>query len=67
MNPASPPPRPAGASARRALACLAVAAALCGLLCAPAWAHEGAALAKPTGLSAEASHNAVILIWDDPA
>ena len=66
MNPASPPPRPAGASARRALACLAVAAALCGLLCAPAWAHEGAALAKPTGLSAEASHDAVILTWDDP-
>ena len=66
MNPASPPPRPAGASARRALACLAVAAALCGLLCAPAWAHEDAAPAKPTGLSAEASHDAVILTWDDP-
>ena len=59
--------RPAGASARRVLACLAVAAALCGgLLCAPAWAHEDAAPAKPTGLSAEASHDAVILTWDDP-
>ena len=66
MNPASPPPRPAGASARRALACLAVAAALCGLLCASAWAHEDAAPAKPTGLSAEASHDTVTLTWDDP-
>ena len=32
----------------------------------PAYAQEGSAPAKPTGLSATASHDQVVLTWDDP-
>ncbi len=50
---------------------LAVSAALCmaaalALLFSPLQAQEGAAPAKPTGLSAEVSHDSVTLTWDDP-
>ena len=37
------------------------------LLSSPVEAHEGPAPTKPTGLSAEAYHNHVILTWDDPS
>ena len=39
-----------------------------GLLCAapPAGAQEGFVPAKPTGLSAVATHASVTLAWDDP-
>ena len=46
-----------------------LAAALCdGLLCAAprARAQEGSVPAKPTGLSAVATHASVTLAWDDP-
>ena len=50
---------------------LAVSAALCmaaalALLFSPLQAQEGAAPDKPTGLSAEVSHDSVTLTWDDP-
>ena len=46
-----------------AIAALAVAMAL---LFSPVQAQEGSAPAKPTGLSATASHDQVVLTWDDP-
>ena len=52
---------------RRALLCLAVAAALCGgLLAAPAGAQDGDVPDKPRGLEATASHGRVVLTWNDP-
>ncbi len=50
---------------------LALAAALClaavlPLLLSPAQAQNGSAPAKPKGLSATASHDQVVLTWDDP-
>ena len=49
-----------------ALALLALAAALFVLYVHPAYAQDGSAPAKPTGLTATASHDQVILTWDDP-
>ena len=53
------------AALRLGLAALALAA-VAPLLGAAAHAQEGAAPAKPTGLSAEVSHDSVTLTWDDP-
>ena len=53
------------AALRLGLAALALAA-VAPLLGAAAHAQEGAAPAKPTGLSAEVSHDSVTLSWDDP-
>ena len=39
---------------------------LLGRLVWPAYAQQGSAPAKPTGLSATASHDQVTLTWDDP-
>ena len=44
----------------------ALAAALFVIYVYPAYAQEGSAPAKPTGLSATASHDSVTLTWDDP-
>ena len=49
-----------------ALGVLAVAGALFVLHGHPAHAQDGSAPAKPTGLSATASHDQVTLTWDDP-
>ena len=49
-----------------ALAVLAVAGALFALYVHPAYAQETSAPAQPTGLSATASHDQVVLTWDDP-
>ena len=49
-----------------ALTVLALAGALFALYVHPAYAQDGSAPAKPTGLSATASHDQVILTWDDP-
>ena len=46
-----------------AIAALAVAMAL---LFSPVQAQEGSAPDKPRGLSATASHDRVVLTWDDP-
>ena len=46
-----------------AIAALALAMAL---LFSPVQAQEGSAPDKPTGLSATASHDQVVLTWDDP-
>ena len=46
-----------------AIAALALGMAL---LFSPAYAQEGSAPDKPTGLSATASHDQVVLTWDDP-
>ena len=48
------------------LATLAVAAAMFAIYVYPAYAQEGSAPAKPTGLNATASHGQVILTWDNP-
>ena len=49
-----------------ALAVLAVAGALFVLYAYPAHAQDGSAPVKPTGLFATATHNQVVLTWDDP-
>ena len=49
-----------------AIAALALAGAVLGLLFSPVQAQAGSAPAKPTGLSATASHDRVVLTWDDP-
>ena len=49
-----------------ALAMLAVAGALFTLYVHPAYAQDGSVPAKPTGLYATATHDQVILTWDDP-
>ena len=43
-----------------------VAAALVAIFVYPAYAQEGSAPDKPTGLSATATHGQVVLTWDDP-
>ena len=48
-----------------ALTVLAVAGALFALYVHPAYAQEGSAPAKPTGLSAKPTHDRVVLAWDD--
>ena len=51
-----------------ALAALAVAGAALALLWSPVAAQEGYPVpAKPTGLAAQASHNRIVLAWDDPS
>ena len=47
-------------------AALAALAVLFVLYVHPAYAQDGSAPAKPTGLYATASHDQVILTWDDP-
>ena len=49
-----------------ALAVLAVAGTLFALYVHPAYAQDGSAPAKPTGLFATATHDQAILTWDDP-
>ena len=49
-----------------AIAALALAGAALGLLLSPLQAQEGSVPASPTGLTAEVSHDSVILSWDDP-
>ena len=49
-----------------ALAALALTGAMLALLFSPVQAQEGDAPAKPKGLSAEASHDSIVLTWDDP-
>ena len=58
--------RPAPLTLLAALAALAVAAALFAIYVYPAYAQEGSAPDKPTGLDAAASHGQVVLTWDDP-
>ena len=48
------------------LASLGLAVGLFAFLVWPAHAQQGSAPAKPTGLSATASHGQVVLTWDDP-
>ena len=48
------------------LTVLALAGALFALYVHPAHAQEGSAPAKPTGLFATATHDQVVLTWDDP-
>ena len=48
------------------LTVLALAGALFALYVHPAHAQEGSATAKPTGLFATATHDQVVLTWDDP-
>ncbi len=48
------------------IAALTLAGAALALLFSSVQAQEGSAPAKPTGLSATASHNQVVLTWDDP-
>ena len=48
------------------LAALGLAVGLFAFLVWPAYAQEGSAPAKPTGLYATASHDSVTLTWDDP-
>ena len=60
-------PRPAPLTLlAAALALLALAGALFALYIHPAYAQDGSPPAKPTGLYATASHDQVILTWDDP-
>ena len=47
-------------------AALGLAVGLFAFIVWPAYAKEGSAPAKPTGLSATASHDQVTLTWDDP-
>ena len=47
-------------------AALGLAVGLFAFMVWPAYAKEGSAPAKPTGLSATASHDQVTLTWDDP-
>ena len=49
-----------------ALTVLALAGALFALYVHPAYAQENSEPAKPTGLSATASHDQVVLTWNDP-
>ena len=49
-----------------AIAALALVGAVLGLLFSPVQAQADSAPAKPTGLSATASHDRVVLTWDDP-
>ena len=49
-----------------AMTALALAGAALALLFSPVQAKEGSAPAKPTGLTATASHEQVVLTWDDP-
>ena len=58
--------RPAPLTLLAALTALAVAAALFAIYVYPAYAQEGSAPDKPTGLEAAASHGQVVLTWDDP-
>ena len=48
------------------LAAIAALALAMALLFSPVQAQEGSAPDKPTGLSATASHDQVVLTWDDP-
>ena len=48
------------------LAALAVAVALFVIYVYPAYAQEGSAPDKPRGLEATATHNQVVLTWNDP-
>ena len=48
------------------LTVLALAGAMLALILSTVQAQEGDAPAKPTGLSAEASQDSVVLTWDDP-
>ena len=63
MNAARPAPLTLLAAA---LTVLALAGALFALYVHPAYAQENSEPAKPTGLSATASHDQVVLTWDDP-
>ena len=63
MGTGQPTPLPRWAAA---LATLFVAAVLFSLYVHPAHAQEGAAPAQPTGLTATATHDQVVLTWDDP-
>ena len=58
--------RPAPPTLLAALAALAVTAALFAIYVYPAYAQEGSAPDKPTGLEATTSHGQVALTWDDP-
>ena len=49
-----------------ALTLLALAGALFAFYVHPAYAQEGSAPDKPTGLFATATHDQVVLTWDDP-
>ena len=49
-----------------ALAVLVVSGTLFTLYVHPAYAQDGSAPAKPTGLNATTSHGQVMLTWDDP-
>ena len=49
-----------------AMTALALAGAALALLFSTVQAQEGSAPAKPTGLTATASHDSVTLTWDDP-
>ena len=49
-----------------ALTVLALAGVLFALYVHPAHAQDSSAPAKPTGLSATASHDQVALTWDEP-
>ena len=49
-----------------ALATLALAGVVLALIFSPVQAKEGSAPAKPTGLTATASHEQVVLTWEDP-
>ena len=48
------------------LAVLAAAAVLFAIYVYPAYAQEGSAPDKPTGLGATATHDSVTLTWNDP-
>ena len=62
MGTGQPTPLPLWAAA---LATLFVAAALFSLYVHPAYAQQGEAPAQPTGLQATATHDQVVLTWDD--
>ena len=49
-----------------ALATLALAGVVLALIFSPVQAKEGSAPVKPTGLTATASHDQVVLTWEDP-
>ena len=58
--------RPAPLTMLVAMAALVVAAALFAIYVYPAYAQEGSAPDKPTGLDAAASQGQVVLTWNDP-
>ena len=62
MGTGRPTPLPLWAAA---LATLFVAAMLFSLYVHPAYAQEGAVPAQPTGLTATATHDQVVLTWDN--